>query len=279
MPEALTESEKAQLEQTIEMFEVITQSVPNDYQSLEILKEAYFKLGREKDVNNTAKRIAQAYVGLGQLSSAILEYESILQRNPDDPDVLKALADIENRATSFSAPVETVEPAPAAKPAAADAKGKPGQKAATVGDDGRQMMERILVDGKFISGGDFSLYWSTPDPSPGQVVEPFLQILADKGLMPLDQSVKLVCEKSRLAFLPMEKYDIDIEVARSAPRDVCQRWCVLPFDRMSKSVFVATTNPFNKQAAADLESSLKGRIIWYIASPPELVKVVKKVFR
>ena len=58
----LSSSEEAQLTQTIEMFEVITQSQPQDYQSLEILKEAYLKLGRQKDVVNTSKRIAQAYV-------------------------------------------------------------------------------------------------------------------------------------------------------------------------------------------------------------------------
>src|SRR6185503_13705726 len=99
---SLTSSEEAQLSQTIEMFEVITQSQPQDYQSLEILKEAYFKLGREPDVINTSKRIAQAYVMMGQLSSAILEYESILQRFPDDPDVLAALGEIENKANSLS---------------------------------------------------------------------------------------------------------------------------------------------------------------------------------
>jgi len=71
---SLTSSEEAQLAQTIEMFEVITQTQPQDYQSLEILKEAYFKLGREQDVISTSKRIAQAYVTMGQLSSAILEY-------------------------------------------------------------------------------------------------------------------------------------------------------------------------------------------------------------
>ena len=49
----LTTSEEAQLAQTIEMFEVITQSQPYDYQSLEILKEAYSKLIRETDVINT----------------------------------------------------------------------------------------------------------------------------------------------------------------------------------------------------------------------------------
>src|SRR6266436_4983609 len=100
---ALTTTEEAQLTQTIEMFEVITQSQPQDYQSLEILKEAYVKLGRDKDAVNTSKRIAQAYVLMGQLSSAILEYEGILQRFPDDPDVLSALGEIENKANSLNA--------------------------------------------------------------------------------------------------------------------------------------------------------------------------------
>src|SRR6266850_3076613 len=101
MTSILSPSEEAQLGQTIEMFEVITQSQPQDYQSLEILKEAYFKLGREKDVVGTAKRIAQAYVQMGQYSSAILEYETILQRFPNDPDVQAALKEIESKANNF----------------------------------------------------------------------------------------------------------------------------------------------------------------------------------
>src|SRR5512138_316840 len=108
MATTLSASEEAQLAQTIEMFEVITQSQPSDYQSLEILKEAYAKLGREKDVIGTAKRIAQAYVQMGQLSSAILEYETILQRHPGDPDVQEALKQIESKANSF--PMEPTVP-------------------------------------------------------------------------------------------------------------------------------------------------------------------------
>ena len=76
---ALNPAEESQLMQTIEFFEVITQTQPDDTNSLEILKEAYSKLGREQDVVNTSKRIAQAYLQLGQLSSAILEYETVLQ--------------------------------------------------------------------------------------------------------------------------------------------------------------------------------------------------------
>src|SRR5678815_5569172 len=120
MATTLTQSEEAQLAQTIEMFEVITESQPHDYQSLEILKEAYSKLGREKDVVKTAKRIAEAYVDMGALSSAILEYETILQRCPDDPDVQKALKQIEGKASNFSGDAAvSCEPEPSGKPAPA----------------------------------------------------------------------------------------------------------------------------------------------------------------
>src|SRR6059036_1190987 len=123
MSSTLNPSEEAQLGQTIEMFEVITQSQPHDYQSLEILKEAYSKLGRQKEVISTSKRIAEAYVQMGQLSSAILEYETILQLYPDDPDVLAALRQIESKANNF--PLETLPPEPPVvpKPAAPAAKG------------------------------------------------------------------------------------------------------------------------------------------------------------
>src|SRR5258705_6193513 len=112
MASTLNPSEEAQLAQTIEMFEVITQSQPQDYQSLEILKEAYSKLNRESDVISTSKRIAQAYVQMGQLSSAILEYETILQRFPDDPDVHAALQEIETKANNFSVDQSPAEPVP-----------------------------------------------------------------------------------------------------------------------------------------------------------------------
>ncbi len=283
MATSTSANEESQLLQTIEMFEVITQSQPLDYQSLEILKEAYFKLGREKDVIGTSKRIAQSYVQLGQLSSAILEYESILQRFPDDPDVQAALAEIENKANSLSAPraaeTELVDKAQAgaARAKAVDGRAVPAGEI----DDGQQTMLKHFVDAKVINPADFKLYWATPnlEEPPKQVMDPFIQVLADKQLLSLDKSLKLLCDKSHLSFIPIEKYEVDIELTRTFPREACQRWCILPFDRLSKSVLVATANPFNKQAARDLEAVTKNRLLWYVASPPELVKIIKKIFR
>jgi tetratricopeptide (TPR) repeat protein len=278
MVSTLTQGEEAQLLQTIEMFEVITQSQPHDYQSLEILKEAYTKLNREKDLVATSKRIAQAYVQMGQLSSAILEYETILQRSPDDPDVRAALTQIESKATTFAAPPVMAEPT--AKPLDKIIKAN-GRVAVANLDDGRSTMHKIFVDGKVISSGDFDLCWAATDFSgkPETVVDPFVQILNDKGILIIDKALAVLATKSRSAYLPLDKYDVDLELARKFPVDTCRRWCVLPFDRMSKSIMVATCNPFNQQAAKELSSATPQRLLWYLASPTEMVKILRKTFR
>jgi hypothetical protein len=290
----LSSSEEAQLTQTIEMFEVITQSQPQDYQSLEILREAYVKLGREKDVINTSKRIADAYVLMGQFSSAILEYESILQKYPDDPDALAALAEIESKAGGLNAnatsPISTDQteivkaPARPAKPA------KSGNTTHTSRrqsinpndiDDGRKPLQKLFVDSKVIAPADFENYWPRQDFSvtPAKIIDPFIQILADKSILPVEKSLKVILDKHRIAYLPIDRYDVDIELARTFPQGTLKRWCILPFDRMSKSLLVATANPFSRQAVLDLEETTKQRIIWYLVNPTELLKVLHKVIR
>ena len=142
---ALNPGEEAQLQQTIEMFEVIVQSQPSDTQSLEILKEAYTKLGREADVIRTSKRIAEAYTQTGQLSSAILEYETVLQRRPNDADVQTALRKIEDKASNATAD-SAAEPAALAQQADTSKTRKKNARVADEElDDGRGMMRKIYV--------------------------------------------------------------------------------------------------------------------------------------
>jgi len=279
----LNPAEEAQLQQTIEMFEVIVQSQPIDTQSLEILKEAYSKLGREEDLVNTAKRIAQAYLQQGQLSSAILEYETVLQRRPEDADVRAALKQIEDRASN--AAVQTMSDV-TAFPSVTDTqmlrrKTKTRVAPSEEVDDGRKSLYKVFVESKLITAGDFDLCWRSPDLSapPTDVVEPFILTLHDKGIYHIDKSLRLLTEKSRVAFLPLDRYDIEIDLARGFPADVCRRWCVLPFDRMSKSILVATANPFNQQAAKELGEATTHRLLWYVSPPNDLLINLRKVFR
>ena len=142
-------------------------------------------------------------------------------------------------------------------------------------------MYKIFVESKVIAQGDFELCWVKQDIAkpPGKIVEPFIQLLMDKGILPFERALKIISDKHRIAYLPLEKYDIDVELARSFPTETLQRWCVLPFDRMGKSVLAATANPFNKRAVFELEEATKQRFIWYLTSPADLIKALRKVIR
>jgi tetratricopeptide (TPR) repeat protein len=277
----LNSSEEAQLQQTIEMFEVIAQSQPNDCQSLEILKEAYTKLGREQDVINTSKRIAQAYMQMGQLSSAILEYETVLQRQPDDADVQAALRQIEDKANNVAAQDAGVESvATVSQPDTTQFQKKTRAVAMEI-DDGRKTMHKIFVETKIISAGDFDLCWRSVDMTSAvsDVVEPFIYTLSEKNILHVEKSLKLLADKSRTAYLPLDKYDVDIDLLRGFPAEICRRWCIVPFDRMSKSILVGTANPFNQQAVKDLSEATTHRLLWYLAPPADLIHNLRKAFR
>jgi len=114
---------------------------------------------------------------------------------------------------------------------------------------------------------------------PADVVDPFVQRIADKGLVPLERALKELSDRTRLAYLPLERYETDIELTRSFPAEVCRRWCVLPFDRMSKSVLVATSNPFSQLAANELAAYTGKRLVWFLAQPVEITKSLRKAFR
>src|SRR4051794_35657011 len=222
----LNPGEEAQLRQTVEMFEVITQTQPLDYQSLDILKEAYLKLGENEQVVATCRRIASAYVQLGQVSSAIMEYETILQRIPDDNEALSAVKQL-------SAKVDKLSKSTTAEPEHKEVVHvPPGQI-----DDGKVVMRKLFVEGKLITDTDFEAHWPKVDPHlpPPKAIEPFVQSLVEKDLVPFDKAMRLISDRSRVPYLTISRYDIDMELLRTFPRAVCLRWCVLPFDRMSKS--------------------------------------------
>jgi tetratricopeptide (TPR) repeat protein len=275
MAQTLTQDEKVQIQQTIEMFEVITQSQPLDYQSLEILREAYAQVGRDHDAVATSKRIAEAYVHLGQVSSAILEYETLLQQRPDDLDAQATLSKLVEQSGSLALdqPEESGHTAMLRK------------KGINVSpenvDDGRKAMHKVFVESKLITKDDFETHWKVPDLTrePEDVIDPFIQRLADKAILPVDRSLKLLSDKTRMAYLPIERYDTDIDLTRSFPAEVCRRWCVLPFDRMSKSVLVVTANPFSQQAAREVAAYTENRLVWYLAQPVEIIKNLRKAFR
>src|SRR4029077_20305831 len=79
------------------MFEAITQTQPDDYQSLEILKEAYTKVGKHEQALKVSRRLSEAYFNVGSYTLAMQKCEPIRVKEPNAPDILAILGDIETR--------------------------------------------------------------------------------------------------------------------------------------------------------------------------------------
>ena len=66
----LSEDEHSQIAQTIEMFEVIVQTQTDDYQSLEILKDAYQKIAKPEESLRISRKLTEAYFNVGSYTMA-----------------------------------------------------------------------------------------------------------------------------------------------------------------------------------------------------------------
>lgn len=270
-----SKAELDQLLQTVQMFEVIADTQPNDVQSLEILKEAYLNLDRESDAAKISKKIAKAYVHSGQLSSAILEYEGILQKFPDDQESLNALKELEGKMGGATSNTALEEEKAAAEKTLAEAEQF---------EDPNEALAKFLQENQILTEKDVKTVLSaitaaqsqTPADKPAPAL---MDILKERGISAIEKTLSTIAEKTRLPFVPLAIYDIDPASASFLEKEFCLKHLVLPFDKISKTVLVATVNPFDAVAKNRIESEVEGRVQWYITSPEDMYKQIRDVFR
>ena len=287
---SISEDETQQLLRTVEMFEAITESQPEDYQSWEILKEAYSKLGRRPESLRASKKLAKAHISLGQISQAILEFEGILQEYPDDPEVLAALSEIEAKTSQLStahqpsgAPSlrEDSKPTPSAPTLAAGAAAPPSSSAKSTPEDGNKALIDVLLAEKLITVQAVEPLLKRLASSPAgssENAQPLTlpQLLVDEQLIKLEDFLTLLVNRSGLPYLPLSTYDVDRDAACLLPRELCFENCIVPFDLISRSVLIATANPFDLAVRSQAQIMLAYNVFWYVTSPEEIQTALRR---
>jgi hypothetical protein len=54
--------------------------------------------------------------------------------------------------------------------------------------------------------------------------DPFIHILNERGIVPIEKVAQVNLRENALPFLPVEKYDVDVEFARTFSKETCMRW-------------------------------------------------------
>lgn len=309
-PPTVSNEELDQILQTIEMFEVILQSNPQDCQSMEILKEAYWKLGRQREALAITRRLADTYFTLGQYSSALLEYEGILQKEPGSADVVARLGEVEAKlhapaggaaraqsgadraaadpllpiALDFDS-VVTDDPTlittgATLKSDAANSAG-PNLK---LDNDGNEPLAKFLIQHKLASE---ELVRAALDrvnklnrTAGGQALAASLiDEISRANVVNIEALLCGILDRSKFAFIPLDCYEVDRQIVKMLPESLTLARLIVPFDLISRTIMVAMANPFDAQGKEAVQQLLDYNIQWHLATPGSISKVLRDTYR
>lgn len=307
-PPMLPPEEQEQLLQTIEMFEVIVEANPHDCQSLEILKDAYTRLGMRRELMKVSRRMAQTFMELGQFATAILEYEQILRYEPDNPEVIAALGDCEERMhRAAQAPAARSGGSPSASGASVEggglittsatqghydsSRGNAAPSAAFQGGqwtapatDGNESLAKFLIQHKLapedlVQASLELVQKINASLKPSTVGQSLLDEIVERGGLDMHTLLAGIIDRTKFAYVPLEYYDVDRHVIRMLPEELTLKRLIVPFDVMSRTVMIAMANPFDAVGKEAVQGILDYNIQWHITSPESIIKILTQAYR
>jgi hypothetical protein len=92
----------------------------------------------------------------------------------------------------------------------------------------------------------------------------------------MEDILMVLSDKSGLPYLPLSIYDVDRDIASLLPTEWCWKLCLVPFDSISRSVLIATANPFAQEVRQRIATMLKQNVFWYVSSPADIVGALQR---
>ena len=299
--QSVTNEELDQILQTIEMFEVILQSNGEDCQSMEILKEAYWKLNRHQDALGITRKLADTYFSLGQYSSALLEYEGILQKDPGNEEVKAALAEVEGKlhpingkapekgkagdlpiAMDFGA-IITEDPTLITTSATIKPDGGRGEQL-KLETDGNEALAKFLIQHRLAPEETVQTCLErvtkmNKEAAEGAIAASLIDEVAKSGMSSMENLLCGILDRSKFAYIPLDCYEVDRQVVKMLPEALTLARLIVPFDLISRTIMIATANPFDAQGKEAVQQLLDYNIQWHVADPHAIAKVLREAYK
>lgn len=79
-------------------------------------------------------------------------------------------------------------------------------------------------------------------------------------------------------YLPLSNYEIAPEVVASVPVNVCKQFCLIPIDKIGKSLTLAMANPLNAQALEDVELITGCNVQSFVSTATDIKSAIKRYY-
>ena len=87
----------------------------------------------------------------------------------------------------------------------------------------------------------------------------------------------LTCQYG-FSYLPLANYEISPEVAATVPLGLCRQYCLVPIDKIGRSLTLAMANPLNIQAMEDVEKVTGTSVQAFISTATEINSAINRYY-
>jgi hypothetical protein len=284
------------------MFEVIIQTQPDDYQSLEILKDAYQKVGQADESQRISRKLAEAYFSVGSYTLAMQECEVILLKEPNSPEILAMLGEIESKLQAAGHSIVETGGAKGGLIAVPHLNGSnghghsgngaaadghlidPNRRGAHLQERGDDHLAKFFIMQQLfpeeeVNRGLATVNQINRDLSGQALASSLLEQICRDDEAKLDKALSQLIDRTKFAYVPLEYYDVDRQVARMLPDHLTLGRLFVPFDLISRTIMVACANPFDAAGREAVQQSLDYTVSWYLARPAAIVKALQDIYR
>ncbi len=92
-----------------------------------------------------------------------------------------------------------------------------------------------------------------------------------------DIAQALTCQYG-FPYLPLVNYEIDQEVLDSVPAEMCRENCLIPIDKIGKSLTLTMANPLNLKAAEEVEKLTGCVVQTFVSTTTDIQQSIDKYY-
>lgn len=105
------------------------------------------------------------------------------------------------------------------------------------------------------------------------------EVLVDLSFATETDIAQALTSQYGFPYLPLSNYEIDPEVIKSVPEHICRQFCLIPIDKIGKSLTLAMSNPLNVQAAEDVELITGCAVQAFVSTATEIKLSIEKYYK
>lgn len=79
-------------------------------------------------------------------------------------------------------------------------------------------------------------------------------------------------------YLPLANYEIEPEVLKAVPVNLCEQFILIPIDRIGKSLTLAMSNPLNIRAVEDVEMVAGCTVQAFVSTTADIKTAIEKYY-